>query len=116
MDGLKWFGIGDHADYRNPLAKNYAESILKIQDFIRETSPQKTDEELCWFFDQCWVLAGTNKMNFRDFVREIVVPEHFYKEAEKIVNSIDFASARPKITVLPQRWRIALKDGVPQIL
>lgn len=116
MEGLRWFGLGNHPTYRNPLAMDFASAILEIKDFVRRTSPRKTEDHLTWFFNHSWVLVGTAERRFRDFVREIVVPESFRKDVQGIVNSLPFSSARPVITSLPLRWRITTENGVPRIV
>lgn len=116
MEGLRWFGLGTHPAYRNPLAGDFASDILEIKDFVRRTSPAKREDHLIWVFNNSWVLVGTTERRFRDFVREIVVPESLCKQAKAIVDSLPFASTRPAITPLPPRWRIATEGGVPRIV
>jgi hypothetical protein len=116
MTGLRWFGLGNHSFYRNPLPGHFANAILELKDFVRKVSSRKSEDYLTWVFNNCWVLVGTAKLNFRDFVREIVVPENFCKDAKAIVDSLSFASARPIITPLPPRWRITTESGISRIV
>lgn len=115
MEGLRWFGLGDHPAYRNPLAKNFSSAINEIEVFVRKTSPQKKEEHLTWFFNNCWILIGTADLHFRDFVREIVVPESFCKQAKTIVESLPFLTP-PIITPLPPKWRIVIENSIPRVV
>lgn len=117
MAGLSWFSLGIHPSYRNPLAREFAGAISDIKNFVRKASPYRGEDYLTWFFNHCWVLVGTADFHFRDFVREIVVPESFRGHAQAIVDSLQFASeARPVITPLPPRWRITAEYGIPRIV
>jgi len=116
MEGLRWFGLGKHPSYQDPFAEDFVSAVQEIKNFVRRTSPTKREDHLAWFFNNCWVLVGTAERRFRDFVREIVVPESLRKQAKAVVDSLPFASTRPVITPLPQRWRIAMESGVPRIV
>jgi hypothetical protein len=116
MTGLIWFGLANHPARRDPWAREFANDVQIIRNFIRKTSTHKTEDHLTWFLNHSWVLAGTEKLLFRDFVREIIVPEAFCKEARDIVESLPFASAPPIITPLPPRWRIITENGAPGIV
>jgi hypothetical protein len=115
MTGLIWFGLDKHPARRNPWATEFESDIRNIRNFIRRAT-QKNEDHLTWFLSHCWVLAGTEQLHFRDFVREIVVPEGFCKDARRIVDSLPFASARPVITPVPPRWRISSEGGIPSIV
>lgn len=113
-EGLNWFGLGNHHAYRNPNALAFAKNIKRIQDLAKDLSSSKDKDYFSWFFDHCWVMAGTYKKHFRDYIREIVVPADCYDSAKSIVESVDFANP-PLITVLPCRWRINIENGTPNI-
>jgi hypothetical protein len=116
MAGLRWFGLGNHPAYRNPLAGEFANAILDIKDFLCRDFHHKGGGSMTWFLNHCWVLVGTAQLRFRDFVREIVVPEAFCKHAKAILDSLTFASASPVITPLPPRWKITTERGIPRIV
>jgi hypothetical protein len=117
MKGLRWFGLADHPTYRNPLAEQYKPAIRRIKDFLRKSFAGKSDKHLPWFLSHCWVLLGTERLHFRDFVREVVVPKGFCQHAKAIVDSLPFNSEqRPIVTSLQPRWRIATDSGSPLIV
>lgn len=114
MRGLTWFGIGDHPPARDPLANQFRYAKEEIKKFLYSVFSKKGKHDLTWFFNHSWVLEGTDELHFRDYVREIVVPERFCEEAQNIVNSLDFVST-PTITCLPPKWRITTENGIPRI-
>lgn len=116
MEGLRWFGLGDHPTSRNSLARLYRSAIQDIKSFLCRAYPHRDEAHLDWFINHCWVLAGTEELDFRDFVREIVVPESFYDEAKNILDGLPFPYGRPVITPLPPRWWITTEGGVPRIV
>lgn len=117
MDGLKWFGLGNHPFHRDPWAKQFESAREQIKDFILESSyrKEKDDDYLTWFFDNCWVLSQVGKLHFRNFVREIIVPEIFYKDTINLVESLHFVDP-PIVTPLATRWRISSQNGIPYII
>jgi hypothetical protein len=115
MTGLIWYGLAQHSTRRDPWAVEFESDVKAIRKFIRRASPRKSEDYLTWFLNHCWVLAGTEELHFRDFVREIVVPETFYKHAMDIVDSLPF-KVRPVITKMPPRWRIKTENGIPSIV
>ena len=116
MEGLRWFGLGNHPIRRNPLVGEFAKAVSEIKNFVRMASPKKDEEHLAWFFDNCWVLAGTEEFRFRDFVNEIVVPESCYEEAKNLVNSLSFSFGHPIVTPLPPKWKIIIENGAPKVV
>jgi hypothetical protein len=114
--GLKWVGLGEHTQRRNPLAPLFRNDIEKLRSYIRQNLAWMDESKLKTFFDHCWVLSGTEDRHFRDFVREIVIPEDFCKEAEAIVASLPFVGDRPVIRPLRPRWRIVHDSGYPEII
>jgi hypothetical protein len=116
MEGLRWVGLGNHPHYRDPLAKEYEATVEAMRGFIRSAFNEKSQGHLEWFLQNCWILLGTEEVHFRDFIREIVVPELFYDDAKAIVDSLPFIGDPPVITHLPPRWRITTGNGGPQII
>jgi hypothetical protein len=144
MEGLKWFSLGSHPENRDLWANDFKSARKEIRKFVlkdylykkRSRSrclTRKDKKYLTWFFNNSWVLAGTyyrhfsdpekrgllyiKNQHFRNFVREIVVPENSYKEAKAIIDSLRFDSGQtPLITPLPSRWRIAIENGIPKII
>lgn len=114
MPGLIWFGLGSQSHRRDPWAQEFRNDRREIRKFISGAS-HKSESDLAWYFNHSWVLAGTETRQFRDFVRQVVVPEAFCQAARDLVESIPFASAPPEITPLPARWRIVTERGVPRI-
>lgn len=115
VESLRWFGLGDHPTHRNPLAVNYGSAISEIKDFMHRTNPH-SNKDLTWVFNHCWVLVGTREHHFRDFIQEIIVPKCALEPAKAILSNLDFACARPVITPLPPRWRIAVENNIPCVV
>jgi hypothetical protein len=115
MEGLRWFALGNHPADRDPRANYFRSAKEEIKNFLHSVSSQK-GKDLTWFLNHCWVLVGTEELHFRNFVREIVVPENFFKDAKSIVDSLPFDLAPPVITPLPPRWRITTENGIPRIV
>jgi hypothetical protein len=116
MAGLVWYGLNDHPDERDPFAKRFGYAIDDIRESIFEFNREKSEEFVDWYLDHCWVLAGTENAHFRDFVRQIVVPEVVYHRAQGIVNSLPFSGPRPNVVPLPAKWRILTEEGTPRII
>jgi hypothetical protein len=114
MPGLIWFGLGNQSARRDPWAAEFHNDRREIRNYLRCGS-QKSESDMARYFDHCWVLAGTETRLFRDFVRQIVVPERFCQAASDLIRSIPFESAPPEITPLPARWRIVTENGIPRI-
>lgn len=108
---LAWFGLGQHKSYRNPLALKYCDAINELRDFIRTGRNDPSE----WYLDQCWVLARSGDRHFRDFVREIVVPQSHVERAKELVESKSFVGDPPVITPLPRKWRIAFGEDMPVV-
>lgn len=114
MPGLIWFGLSNQSVGRDRWAHEFRNDRREIRSYLGSGS-HRSESELAWYFDHCWVLAGTETRLFRDFVRQIVVPEEFCQAASDLVKSIPFESAPPEITPLPARWRIVTERGIPHI-
>jgi len=108
---LAWFGLGQHKSYRNPLARTYSGAIHELRQFIQTSRNDPSD----WYLNHCWVLVSSDRKHFRDFVREIVVPEHYVKRAKALIDSLPFAGSAPVITPLARKWRVVFGDGEPVI-
>ena len=114
MPGLIWFGLGNQSHRSDPWAQEFRNDRREIRRFISGAS-HKSESDLAWYFDYGWVLAGTETRHFRDFVRQIVVPEKFCQATSDLIKSIPFESAPPEITPLPAPWRIVIERGIPRI-
>jgi len=114
--GLKWLGLGNHEPARNPRAVKYPEQIESLRHAVRTGRTWENEEHLQAFLQNCWVFSGTKDRQFRDFVREIVVPESVIGEAQKIIDDTEFNGDPPTITTLPQKWRISTADGIPNVV
>jgi hypothetical protein len=113
---LRWFGLGHHKSYRNPLQRKYAGAINELSSFIRNSTNKKNAAHSDWYLNYCWVLTGTTDRNFRDFVHEIVVPENYVAQAKALVDSLHFAAEPPAISPLAPKWRIETENGLPRII
>jgi hypothetical protein len=114
MRGLKWFSLGNHPPERNPWWREFENDIRTLKSFIGSVSKMPRSY-MTWYLDHCWVLARTETLCFRDFVREIVVPDEFHQVVTELVESLPFLSKRPEITSLAPRWRMETQGGVPRI-
>ena len=113
---LRWFGLGNHKPYRNPRALEFAGEIKALKEFLEGVGGKRSKAATEWFLSYCWVLAGTLNLNFRDYVREIVVPATYVERAQDLVNSLEFASKRPQVIPLAPKWRIETENGAPRII
>jgi hypothetical protein len=111
MSGMNWFSLGSHPMYRDHLVPEFRDARNTIKKFLeRQASALPAS-----YYNNCWVFSGTSKIPFRNFIKEIVVPEECVVDAGKLVDSFSFLSEKPSITVLPVKWRIKLEDGKPTI-
>lgn len=124
MDGLVWFGLGNHFGGRDPFAQHFRDEKHKISEWVKkifsqrlkEIEKEKKEKYIEWVFNHSWVLTGTQELHFRDFVHEIVAPEDYCQKVQQLVDSLPFYSSPPKITPLPQKWRITTENNVPHIV
>ncbi len=119
MADQKWFGLATHDRERNPFAEVFHAATARVRACLDAGRPNWDAEHRTWFLNHSWVLAGvgpeSDHVPFREFVREIVVPETCVTRVEKLVQSVGFRRP-PVVTPLPPRWRLVRDGPLPRVV
>ena len=108
----QWFSLGDNLDAVDPLRHCFR---LAREELCRTLNDANGCARSPEYLARCWVLNGVEEARFRDFVREIVVPETCIDEVRRIVRSVRFRGEPPRISILPRPWRIGVEHGAPRV-
>jgi hypothetical protein len=115
MQGQIWFSLGKHDEKKNPFAKQFASESREIENHLRNSRDQQAKINWDEYLKHAWVYWGDDQYQFRDYIREIVVPEPYAKRASALLAGLTFRRTPPVITVLPDRWRLVFDSGIPKV-
>lgn len=102
--GLNWIGLGDHPYYRDPNAFDMFAQRDELKEFLlSDLQSRKRDED---YFLNCWALNKADGLNFRDFIKEIVVPPAYVSRAEMLLHRYDFKGKPPAVYAGTTPWRL----------
>jgi hypothetical protein len=100
--GMRWYSLGSHEPSVDTHAHEFRSERKSMRELLSERFGTLNEKEMQFF----WVLAEVGRLPFRDFVREVVVPEEYRDRAEKVVLGFSYNSAPPRVMALPLKWRL----------
>jgi hypothetical protein len=106
--GLLWFNLSMTPKILNPVEEIFLQSKLSIREFLKELwqVEQLREDRI----EKFWVLAGVGDYNFRDFVREVVVPRDYVDRALRLVSDLDFNGMPPRVESAPETWSLDVAE------
>lgn len=105
--GLTWFGLSSIEGLRNNTEERFAAGKQRIRASVKEQLGVASLNETK--LKSFWVLAEVGGVPFRDFIREIVVPDGCEALAAKIVESVGMSLGNVEIVKAPIRRRTEAK-------
>lgn len=103
--GMCWYSLGENEYYADSNAARFARSREEIRSLLG-TRMGRLDESKMRRF---WVLAEIGDRPFRDFIREIVVPEECEGTVRSLLAQHEFRQ-EPCVSTLPKNWRLDLSS------
>jgi hypothetical protein len=121
--GFIRYCLGPHPKWMDPYAVCYSGKAKAMRRRVFENRPRDVNTQdvkppSSWarFFRHSWVVDSLRGRQFRNWIREIIVPENYIECVQEMLTRYEWQDGKPKIHKETPRWSLDISEGMPAVM